>query len=44
MTAKPENGIAVFRSHHSVDQTVGKLEEILPGSNSPHEPFAQRGA
>jgi putative membrane protein len=44
MTAKPENGIALVPSQHSVDQTVGKLEEILPGWNSPHEPFAQRGA
>ena len=29
MTANPENGVVTIPSHHSVDQTVAKLEEIL---------------
>ena len=29
MTANPENGVVTIPSHHSVDQTVTKLEEIL---------------
>ncbi|MBZ5593985.1 MAG: DUF302 domain-containing protein [Acidobacteriia bacterium] len=29
MPSNPENGIVTIPSHHTVEQTVGKLEEIL---------------
>ena len=29
MTAKPDNGIVTIRSHHSVDETVKRIEETL---------------
>jgi uncharacterized protein (DUF302 family) len=29
MTSNPENGIATIPSHHSVDETVARLEKIL---------------